>query len=59
MCPPRGEEGTDELAEGLISRLGSCTGAEAKGCTSRLSWQELLGPWGSALASVWPLVTSL
>ena len=38
---PRRRGGTDDLAEGLISRLGSCTGAETKGCTSRLSRQEL------------------
>lgn len=56
---PGGEEGTDELAGGLTSRLGSCTGAEAKGCMSGISWQELSGPRGSALASVQPLVHSL
>ena len=38
---PRGEERTDELAEGLTPRPGSCTGAEAKGCPSGISWQEL------------------
>lgn len=56
---PRGEERTGELAEGLTSRPGSCTGAEAKGCRSGISWQELSGPRGSALASVGSLVPSL
>ena len=56
---PRGEERTDELAEGLTPRPGSCTGAEAKGCPSGISWQELSGPQGSALASVMSLVPSL
>ena len=49
---PGEEEGTDELAGGLTSRPGSCTGAEAKGCMSGISWEELSGPRGSALASV-------
>ena len=56
---PRGEERTDELAEGLTPRPDSCTGAEAKGCPSGISWQELSGPQGSALASVMSLVPSL
>ena len=56
---PGGEEGTDELAGGLTLRPGSCTGAEAKGCMSRISWEELSGPQGSALASLRSLIHSL